>query len=167
VIAVFYIVLALVGAEVSKHRKHRRGEHDFLGVDVFLVWWIVVTLGLASIVGAAFHIFDGPATAEQIGYTRGDGGFQFENAMGDLAIGITAVLAVRLRGMFWLAVILVAAIQFYGDAGGHIYFWLAENDTEPDNIGGPLILDIVGPTVAAILFWSSWRRGGDARPHSS
>jgi GNAT superfamily N-acetyltransferase len=29
-------------------------------------------------------VFDGAAIAEEIGFTRGDGGFQFENAMGDL-----------------------------------------------------------------------------------
>jgi hypothetical protein len=59
-----------------------------------------LAIGVASVVGACFHIFDGPATAELIGYTRGDGGFQFENAMGDLAIGITGILCIRFRGHF-------------------------------------------------------------------
>jgi hypothetical protein len=35
-----------------------------------------------------FHIFDGEQVAKEICFTRGDGGFQFENAMGDLSIGV-------------------------------------------------------------------------------
>jgi hypothetical protein len=59
-----------------------------------------------------------------IGYTRGNGGFQWENAMGDLAIGI---MAYRFRGHFWLCTIVVLTIQFFGDAAGHIYFWVVAN----------------------------------------
>jgi hypothetical protein len=35
-----------------------------------------------------------------IGYTRGDGGFQWENAMGDLAIGVVGIMAYWFRGHF-------------------------------------------------------------------
>lgn len=50
-----------------------------------------------------------------IGYTRGDGGFQWENAMGDLAIGVVGVMAYWFRGHFWLATIVVLTVQYFGD----------------------------------------------------
>jgi cytochrome bd-type quinol oxidase subunit 2 len=159
--ALIFAVIALVGAAVST-RRHR-GESR-LAVDTLMVWWLVVAVGVAGIVGALFHIFDGKQIAEQIGYTRGDGGFQFENAMGDMAIGVAAVLARWFRGYYWLAVVIVLSIQYLGDAGGHVYFWLAEGNTEPDNVGIPLWFDFILPIVSIALYAISWRRGGDARP---
>jgi hypothetical protein len=121
-------------------------------LEVFLLWWLGLAIGLASVVGAAYHVFDGPATAELIGFTRGDGGFQFENAMGDLAIGVTGLLCIRIRGTFWLAVLLVTAIQYYGDAYGHFYQWIVNDNTEVGNIGPPLWLDLIVPTVGLVLY---------------
>jgi hypothetical protein len=156
-------VIALVGAAIQIQRTRGRDPRP-LPVDTLIVWWLVVAVGLTSIVGALFHIFDGAQIAEEIGYTRGDGGFQFENAMGDMAIGVAAVLCRWLRGYFWLAVLVVLSIQFLGDAGGHIYFWIAEDNTQPDNVGIPLWFDFILPIVAVLLYTLSWRRGGDARP---
>jgi hypothetical protein len=157
---VFLALIALVGATIESRRR----REDRLAVDVYLVWWLVAVVGVSDIVGALAHLFDGADVAENIGYTRGDGGFQYENAMGDLAIGIAGVLAFRFRGYFWLVLILITSIQYYGDAGGHIYFWLAEDNTKPDNVGFPLVADLVAPTFAIILYAVSWSKGGDARP---
>ena len=152
-------VVALVGAFLQS--RHRRGTAR---IDTYLVWWLVAAVGVASVIGAAFHVFDGPATAEMIGYTRGDGGFQFENAMGDLAIGVAGILCYRFRGGFWLATIVVTTVQYFGDAAGHLYFWLAKDNTEPGNVGFPLWFDIILPIVAWALYAASYRRGGDAVP---
>lgn len=161
-----FTAIALIGAALHIYR-HRDSDRPAFKIDTFLVWWLVAAIGVGSIVAALFHLFDGPQIASDIGYTRGNGGFQYENAMGDMAIGIAAVLCARFRGYFWLAVLIVTAIQFYGDAGGHIYFWIAEDNTKPDNIGLPLYAGIIQPTVGLILYWMSWKRGGDARPESA
>jgi hypothetical protein len=158
-----FALIALAGAAVSIRRHRHRGEAT-LAVDTALVWWLVVAVGVAGVVGALFHLFDGRQIAEQIGYTRGDGGFQFENAMGDMAIGVAAILGYWLRGYFWLAVIVVLSIQYLGDAGGHVYFWIAEGDTKPDNVGIVLAFDFIVPIVSALLYAISWHRGGEARP---
>lgn len=161
--ALVFALIAVVGAAVAIHRQRRRGD-SALAVDTAMVWWLVVAVGLTSVIGALFHLFDGKQIAEQIGYTRGDGGFQFENAMGDMAIGVAAILGRWFRGYYWLAVSIVLAIQFLGDAGGHIYFWIAEDDTQPDNVGLTLAFDFILPIVTAALYAISWRRGGAARP---
>ena len=152
------VLIALVGGFVQA-RRHR----DRLAVDVHMVWWMVWVVGVASIVGAGFHIFDGANVAEMIGYTRGNGGFQWENAMGDLAIGVIGIMAYWFRGNFWLATIVVLTVQYLGDAAGHIYFWVVENNTRPYNIGLPLWTDVALPIVMWTLYLLSRRANGDAR----
>ncbi len=151
------VLIALIGGFLQA-RRHR----DRPAVDVHLVWWMVWVVGVASIVGAAYHIFDGANVAEMIGYTRGDGGFQWENAMGDLAIGVLGIMAYWFRGYFWLATIVVLTVQYIGDAAGHIYFWMAQNNTRPYNIGLPLWTDILLPIVMWTLYLRSRRANGDA-----
>lgn len=166
--------IALIGAAVHLWR-HRQPREPGRAAEIFLVWWLVVAIGVASIGMASFHIFDGAAVARQIGFTRGDGGFQFENAMGDLAIGVAGVLCAKFRGGFWLAVLIIASIQYYGDAYGHIHQWLAHGNTAPDNIGIPLYYDVIAPTFAWVLYalWARARRraglglGAGAREHAS
>ncbi|MCH9736348.1 MAG: hypothetical protein K0U78_17640 [Actinomycetia bacterium] len=152
------VLIALVGGLVQT-RRHR----DRLAIDVHMVWWMVWVVGVASIVGAGFHIFDGANVAEMIGYTRGNGGFQWENAMGDLAIGVVGIMAYWFRGNFWLATIVVLTVQYLGDAAGHIYFWVVENNTRPYNIGLPLWTDVALPIVMWTLYLLSRRANGDAR----
>lgn len=160
--SVIAVVIVLIGGFVQS-RRHK----DRLAVDIHMVWWMVLVVGIASIVGAGYHVFDGPQTAELIGYTRGDGGFQWENAMGDLAIGVVGVMAYWFRGHFWLATIVVLTVQYIGDAAGHIYFWVVENNTKPYNIGIPLWTDILLPIVMWALYVWSWRRNGDAVPKAA
>lgn len=154
--------LAPIGAWIQLRRERDAGHARRL--EVYLVWWLAVAIGAESLIGALFHLFDGPMVAEEIGYTRGDGGFQYENAMGDLAIGVTGLLCTRIRGNFWLAVLIVTSIVYYGDAGGHVYFWLAEDDTDPGNVGAPLWLDVIVPTVAWLLYWRH-RRAQSQQAH--
>lgn len=146
-----FIVLAPLGAWIQLRREGRPTDRA-RSLEVHLLWWLAVTIGVGTTIGVGFHIFDAKATAELIGFTRGDGGFQFENAMGDLAIGVTGLLCIKYRGNFWLAVLLVTAIQFYGDAYGHIYQWIENDNTASGNIGAPLWQDFIVPTVGLILY---------------
>jgi hypothetical protein len=149
-------VLAPVGATIHLWRRpERRGTKR--AREVYLLWWFGLALGVGSVVVAFVHVFDGAATAANIGFTRGDGGFQFENAMGDLAIGIVSLLCLRIRGTFWLAALVMSSVIYYGDAVGHVYQWLYYGNTKPGNIGLPLILDVIQPAVATGLY-VLWRR---------
>lgn len=158
--ALILTVIAPIGAWLHL-RRHPEPRSRARTLETYLLWWLALAIGAASVVGALFHIFDGPAIAEMIGFTRGDGGFQFENAMGDMAIGVAALLCVRIRGTFWLAVLLIAAIQFYGDAYGHVYQWIEHDNTEPGNVGIPLWLDVIVPTVGLLLY-RAWRRAAES-----
>jgi hypothetical protein len=129
-----------------------------------LRWWLGVAIGVASAFSAAFHVFDAQQVAQEICFTRGDGGFQFENAMGDLSIGVAAFLCVFIRdARFWLAVIIVATIQFWGDAYGHIHQMVVNDNHCTDNTGPVLWMDILGPLVAIVLY-ALMRRGSKPDP---
>jgi hypothetical protein len=149
--ALILMILTPIGAWIHLRRDTQPRSRERT-LEIFLLWWLAVPIGVAGVAGAASHVFDGPATAEMIGFTRGDGGFQFENAMGDLAIGVTGLLCIRFRGYFWLAVLLVTAIQYYGDAYGHFFQWIENDNTDDGNIGPPLWLDLIVPTVGLILY---------------
>jgi hypothetical protein len=152
-------VLALIGAAVQVSREPKPRSRARVA-EVYLLWWLVVAIGVGGIVSAAVHVFDGPATAEDIGFTRGDGGFQFENAMGDLALGVVSIMCLRFRGNFWIAALTFVTIQYGGDAYGHFYQWIENDNTEPGNIGPPLWLDIILPAVGWVMFAIFKRAGG-------
>jgi hypothetical protein len=151
VIYVVYALVAVLGAAIHlwRHPADRAADR---AVEVALVWWIVVTIGVAGIVGAGFHLFDGPHIAREIGFTRGDGGFQTEVGFSDLALGVAAVLCIWFRDRYLLAVIIVVAISLWGDAYGHIHQEVVNDNHAPDNSGAILYADILFPLVAAILY---------------
>jgi len=141
----------LIGAGIHlwRHPADRGGAR---AVEVVFIWWLVVTIGVAGIVGAGFHLFDGPGVAKEIGFTRGDGGFQTEVAFGDLALGVAAVLSIWFRDRYLLAVVIVGAISLWGDAYGHIHQMVVNDNHDPDNTGPVLYTDIIFPLVAIALY---------------
>jgi hypothetical protein len=163
VIYVFYALVALVGAGIHLAR-HRAERNPKQAVEVVLLWWIVVTIGVAGIVGGLFHLFDGASIAREIGFTRGDGGFQTEVGFGDLALGVAAVLCIWIRDRYWLAILLVATISLWGDAFGHIHQEVVNDNHDPDNTGPVLYADIVVPLVGLLLYAVRERLGRRGTP---
>ena len=150
-IYVFYAVVALAGAGIHLWR-HPADRHGARRIEVVLLWWIVVTIGVAGIVGGLLHLFDGPSIAREIGFTRGDGGFQTEVGFGDLALGLAAVLCIWIRDRYWLAILLIAAVSLWGDAYGHIHQEVVNDNHDPDNSGPVLYADILFPLVGLLLY---------------
>ena len=156
-----YPVIALVGATIHRARdKQPRSRARTL--EIYLVWWLVVAIGIGNIVGGLFHVFDGKEIAEEIGFTRGDGGFQFENALADIAIGTIAVMCIRFRDNFMLAVLVAVTISWWGDAYGHIHQAIEYDNHDPDNTGIVLYSDFIVPLVGLVLY-ALYRRAGGGR----
>ncbi len=167
---VFWIVVALVAAGIHLARhKDQRGVSEI--ARVLLRYWLGIVIGIGSIFGAMFHIFDAQQTAEGIGFIpwepQSTGAFQFENAMGDLAIGVAGLLCFWIRdAKFWLAVIVIAFIQFWGDAYGHIYQMVEYDNHEPENSGAILWIDLLNPAVLILLYWLTRRGNRSGEPAS-
>jgi heme A synthase len=79
----FFAAIALTGAAIHRHRDSQP-RSAARTLEIFLVWWMVVAVGIAAIFGAMFHFFDGPHTAREIGFSNGDGGFQTEVGFADM-----------------------------------------------------------------------------------
>jgi Family of unknown function (DUF6790) len=152
----FFAAIALIGAAAHVHRDSRPRSAGRT-LEIFLVWWMVVAVGAAAIFGAMFHLFDGPSTAREIGYTNGDGGFQAEVGFADLAIGVLGVLCFRFRDGFLLAAVIAVSIAYLGDAYGHLHQEAIHDNHDPDNTGLLLWSDFITPLVA-IGFYAAWRR---------
>ena len=147
----FFAAIALIGATIHRHRdsRPRSAARTF---EIFLVWWMVVAVGIAAIFGAMFHFFDGPTTAREIGFTNGDGGFQTEVGFGDLAVGVLGVLCARFRDGFLLAAVIAVSISYLGDAYGHLHQTAIHDNHAPDNTGLLLWSDFIVPLVAIALY---------------
>lgn len=147
----FFAATALVGAAIHRHRD-RQPPSAARTLEIFLVWWMVVAVGVAAVFGAMFHLFDGPDTAREIGYSNGDGGFQTEVGFADLAIGVLGILCARFRDGFLLAAVLAVSISYLGDAYGHIHQAAIHDNHDPDNTGLLLWADFIVPAVAIALY---------------
>jgi hypothetical protein len=159
----FFAAIALVGAAVHIHRDGRPRSRE-RSLEIVLVWWMVVAVGVAAIFGAMFHFFDGPDTAREIGYTNGDGGFQTEVGFADLAIGVLGVLCARFRDGFLLAAVIAVSISYLGDAYGHLHQAAIHDNHAPDNTGLVLWADFIAPLVAIALYVASRAQAARTRP---
>jgi len=160
----FFAAIALVGAAIHRHRD-KQPRSTARTLEIFLVWWMVVAVGVAAIFGAMFHFFDGPSTAREIGFTNGDGGFQTEVGFADLAVGILGVLCARFRDGFLLAAVIAVSVCYLGDAYGHIHQTAIHDNHAPDNTGLTLWADFIVPLVAIALY-ALWHRAGETARRS-
>jgi hypothetical protein len=151
-----FAAIALVGAAIHR-RRDSQPRSTARTLEIFLIWWMVVAVGIAAIFGAMFHFFDGPDTAREIGFTNGDGGFQTEVGFADLAIGILGILCARFRDGFLLAAVIAVSICYLGDAYGHLHQAAIHDNHAPDNTGLTLWADFIAPLVAIALY-ALWRR---------
>lgn len=168
-LAYLFAAIAIAGSAI--HLAVRRRSLDApRAIEIFLAWGLAVLIGLNGVVGAAFHIFMADYTARLIGWPTGSP-FQFENAMGDLAMGVLGVLCIWIRGRFWLATIIASSIQLLGDAYGHVYQLVAHNDHAPYNLGPILYSDILFPVAVIALYvahgWLTRRSTEHADEHRS
>jgi hypothetical protein len=161
-----FAAIALIGAAIHRHRDSQP-RSTARTLEIFLIWWMVVAVGIAAIFGSMFHFFDGPDTAREIGFSNGDGGFQTEVGFADLAIGVLGVLCARFRDGFLLAAVIAVSICYLGDAYGHLHQAAIHDNHAPDNTGLTLWADFIAPLVAIALY-SSWRRasGGISEPRA-
>lgn len=161
----FFAAIALVGAAIHRHRD-KQDRSTARTLEIFLIWWLVVAVGIAAIFGAMFHFFDGPSTAKEIGFSNGDGGFQTEVGFADLAVGVLGVLCARFRDGFLLAAVIAVSVCYLGDAYGHIHQAAIHDNHAPDNTGLTLWADFIAPLVAIALY-ALWRRAAEAARRAS
>src|SRR5215207_9375135 len=99
---VFIAVIALAGAAVqlARSREPRTLGH---ASEVFLVWVLVVWVGIGAVLAFLSHTLLADETARAIGWPTGNP-FQSEVAVANLVVGVLGILCYWIRGEFCLAI---------------------------------------------------------------
>ncbi|HYB58931.1 MAG TPA: DUF6790 family protein [Candidatus Acidoferrales bacterium] len=144
----FILVSVIVATIYLLIDKLPRTKHRI--IEVFLLSFLVISIGIASLIGFVGHVFFADSTAVSIGWPAGSP-FQQEVAFANLAIGILGITCVWLRGNYWVATVIAATIFLWGDAYVHIMDIVVRGNYAPGNAGGALYNDILVPLIAIVL----------------
>ena len=121
-------------------------------VEVILLYLLALAVGAGALLAGLMHIFNGPATAQMIGWAAGSP-FQFEVGVADVAFGLIAILCLFIRGNFWLAAIIANSTFLLGCMVGHVSSLAENGNFAAYNIGPNIIIsDLIVPLVIIGLY---------------
>jgi hypothetical protein len=145
---VFFIIgIAAAIIKIAVTKKQMTGSEK---AGVFLLYLIVMCIGVEGIFAFLGHAFIPDKIAEQIGWPTGSP-FQFEIAIANLSYGVLGFLCILFRGRFWMAVVIGNSIFLWGAAYGH-FVQMLKGDRSPYNSGIFLYAgDIIIPLIIFVL----------------
>ncbi|MCS5497427.1 hypothetical protein NY547_09280 [Cnuibacter physcomitrellae] len=156
-------VLGLIVAVVEVLRwKGPRTASVISGL--FLNEFILYALGVAFAINFVMHSVFGDYAAKTIGWAQSP--FQLELALASLGFAIIAFVVCGRRAQFRAkaAVVVAAFVSGLGDAAGHVYQMVVNDDYAVNNTGLLLIGDIVINVVGlALVVWHAVARRHDSR----
>ncbi len=138
-------LIAVIGILAHVRRLPRPRDRARV-VEVCLLWFFGVVVGLGGLFIAGSHVFTAAAIAHQIGFPAGNP-FQFEVAMANLSYAVIGLLCLRWRGPFWNATMIGFAVFYWGASYGHLDQYLFHGNDAPYNAGPILYTDIGLPLV--------------------
>ncbi len=130
-------------------------------LEIVLMYLLFILFGLGTFLAGLMHIFNGPATAQMIGWAPGSP-FQFEVGAADVAFGTLGILCLFIRGNFWPAAVIANSVFLLIAFAGHIHSLLASGNSAAYNIGPAIIFsDLVLPLVliGLYLWWAGLKEG--------
>lgn len=142
------ILVAILVLIISKIRNKPTNKKKI--VEVFLLSFLVISVGIGSLWGFIGHFFLPAQVAANIGWAPGNP-FQMEVAFANLAFGILGILCYWFRGNFWTATVISNSVFLLGDAYVHIMNIIQTGNYAPGNAGSVLYLDIIGPAILIVL----------------
>ena len=151
ILPVILLVLTIAGALIQVI-PGRRSMTCVRIVEVFLVWFLAIMVGVVGIWSFIGHTVFAAQVAQSIGWPPGNP-FQTEVALTNLAFGVLGLLSIKIAGSFRLATIVGYTIFMVGAGIGHIYQYIVFSDTAPGNTGIPLYLDFIVPLILCILYY--------------
>jgi len=118
--------------------------------EVFLLWFLVIMVGIGSIWAFIGHVFMSNMTAALIGWPAGNP-FQLEVGVANLSFGILGLLCWKFRDNFWTASIIAVSVFYLGAAYIHIVNIMQSGNMAPGNAGFALYIDILIPIILFAL----------------
>jgi hypothetical protein len=135
--------------------------------EIFLLWILVITVGIGSVFFFISHTVLADTTAASIGWPAGNP-FQSEVAVANLTIATLGILCYWIRGNFWVATVIAFCVQWLGAAVVHIRDIVVAANYAPNNAGLTLYLDILMPMIliALLVYYHYVNRHEHERIHS-
>ena len=118
--------------------------------EVFLLWFLVIMVGIGSIWAFMGHVFLSDTIAALIGWPAGNP-FQLEVGIANLSYGILGILCWKFRDNFWTATVIALSTFYLGDAYVHIINIMQTGNMAPGNAGFALYMDIIIPIIIIVL----------------
>jgi hypothetical protein len=144
-----FLVLGLVVAAVHVFLDKQPRTKGRVA-EIFLLWFLVVAVGILSVFFFISHTVLADTTAASIGWPAGNP-FQSEVAVANLTIGTLGILCYWIRGNFWVAAVIAFSVQWLGAAMVHIRDIVVAANYAPNNAGMTLYLDILMPLILIAL----------------
>jgi hypothetical protein len=142
------IFVAILAVLISKFTNKPLDNERI--VEIFLLTFLVLSVGIGSIWAFIGHAFISTQVAANIGWAPGSP-FQLEVAFANLSIGVLGILCYWIRGNFWTATVISSSIFLLGAAYGHIINMLQFANYAQGNAGAVLYMDIIGPIILIAL----------------
>jgi len=149
VIALAFIV-ATVQLFVSK--KPRSGRRT---LDLYLLYLLVVGVGLGGLLGGLGHLLFADRVAEQLGWATGSP-FQTEVGLFDLAFGVLGICCIWFRGQWWYATAVGWSVFALGAGANHIRD-IVEKGSSGSLSAASVLPDLLVPALLIVLFILRWR----------
>jgi hypothetical protein len=144
-----FAVIALVAASIHLAFSVRRRSSAVAVARTYLLYLLVIYVGLMGLLTAYAHVFRPLQTSASIGWSTSP--YEYEVGMADLTVGVLGILCLWLRGNFWLATAIANAVWLLGDAVGHIRQMLLYNNHAANNAGIFLVTEIATPLIILCL----------------
>lgn len=132
--------------------------------QIFLLWQLVISVGVLSIIFFIGHTVFADASAAAIGWSAGSP-FQYEVALANLHIGVMGILCYWIRGNFWLATVIAFSIQWVGSGVVHIREIVVSANYAPNNAGLTFYLVILMPVFVIALLVYYYRANRQEEEH--
>jgi hypothetical protein len=148
-VSLFFLILGLVVGAVHLYLD-RQPRTKGRVAQIFLLWFLVITVGIQGIFAFISHTVFADTTAASIGWPAGNP-FQSEVAVANLSVGVLGILCYWMRGSFWNATAIGFSVWWLGDAVVHIRDIMVAANYAPNNAGVTLYLDILVPVILIAL----------------
>jgi len=142
----------LVPLSARQHIKEKSIKVSSKKYELYLTYFVVITIGFGGLWGFIGHAFLADNIAEKIGWATGSP-FQAELAFYTLGSAIAGLMAVWLRGVYLIGLAVTKSVFWLGAAFVHIQDAIVNQNYSTYNIGAPLIGDILLPAVLIYIMY--------------
>lgn len=118
-------------------------------IELLLLYQIVFSIGITSLVAFFGLTFMGPYIADYTGWPASP--FEQQLANVNLGYAVLGLLAIWFRKGFWAATVIGFSVWILSDGIHHLYHYLIHHNAAAGNIGVPLWTDFIVPIFLLIL----------------